>query len=68
MLPVAPPALQGDRARWVATVRAGDQELFKSRAREKGVVYSMAYGDQPAQGPAGPLAFYVEIVEKVPAE
>jgi FKBP-type peptidyl-prolyl cis-trans isomerase len=28
----------------------------------------MAYGDQPAQGPAGPLAFYVEIVEKVPAE
>lgn len=28
----------------------------------------MAYGDQPAQGPAGPLAFYVEIVEKVPAD
>ena len=28
----------------------------------------MAYGDQPAQGPAGPLAFYVEIVEKVSAE
>nr|WP_245192472.1 FKBP-type peptidyl-prolyl cis-trans isomerase [Arthrobacter pigmenti] len=27
----------------------------------------MAYGDAPAQGqPAGPLAFYVEIVEKVP--
>lgn len=29
---------------------------------------AMAYGDQPAQGPAGPLAFYVEIVEKVAAE
>jgi peptidylprolyl isomerase len=29
---------------------------------------AMAYGDQPAQGPAGPLAFYVEIVEKVPAQ
>lgn len=28
----------------------------------------MAYGDQATQGPAGPLAFYVEIVEKVPAE
>jgi hypothetical protein len=28
----------------------------------------MAYGDQPQQGPAGPLAFYVEIVEKVAAE
>lgn len=29
----------------------------------------MAYGDQPAGGqPGGPLAFYVEIVEKVPAE
>ncbi len=28
----------------------------------------MAYGDQAAQGPSGPLAFYVEIVEKVPAE
>lgn len=28
----------------------------------------MAYGDQATQGPSGPLAFYVEIVEKVPAE
>lgn len=28
----------------------------------------MAYGDQPQQGPAGPLAFYVEIVEKVAAQ
>lgn len=29
----------------------------------------MAYGDQPTQGrPAGPLAFYVEIVKKVPAD
>ncbi len=29
----------------------------------------MAYGDQPSQGqPAGPLAFYVEIVEKLPAD
>ncbi|GAB3555049.1 FKBP-type peptidyl-prolyl cis-trans isomerase [Arthrobacter tumbae] len=28
----------------------------------------MAYGDEATQGPAGPLAFYVEVVEKVPAE